>query len=306
MGLMHKIGDVFGLSQGKRNRIVAKWRAFTKWKPPYFRPAVEWGLNKEERDIKITVSLTSYPARIKTVDKTIETLLTQTVKPDRVVLWLGEDKFSCREKDLPKRLLKLRKLGLTIGWVKDLRSYTKLIPALRAYPDDIIITVDDDIFYRQNLIEKLYAPFLSDPSCIYAQTVLRVECDKKGDFTPYNSWKYGHVPMAKSFFNHLEGVGGVLYPPHVMPLETLNESAFKALAPTVDDVWFWCMAIKGNVKICDVYGLGDPPYYRNPCTNDVAALWNINHSVATGNDKQLAAILERYPEIKARLLEETA
>lgn len=306
MRMLHNIANLLGLSRDARNLLMSKWHRLIGWKPSYFRPAVEWGLNKEKRDVKITVSLTSYPARIKTVDKTIETLLTQTVKPDRIVLWLGEDKFPGKENDLPKKLLKLRELGLTIGWVKDLRSYTKLIPALRVYPDDIIITVDDDIFYRPDLIEKLYAPFLSDPSCIYAQTVLRVECDKNGNFTPYNSWKYGHVPMAKSFLNHLEGVGGVLYPPHSMPSETLSESAFKTLAPTVDDVWFWCMAILGNVKICDVYGLGEPPYYRNPCTNDVAALWNINHSVATGNDKQLAAILERYPEIRARLQEENA
>ena len=303
MRILHRIADSLGMARSTRNYIMSRWHALTGWTPSYYHPTKESGLNRGPRDVKITISLTSYPARVKTVDKTIETVLNQTIKPDRVILWLGEDKFPNKEGDLPKKLLRLKNFGLSIGWTRDIRSYTKLLPSMEKYPDDIIITVDDDIFYRPDLVEKLYNSYLSDPNCIHAQTVLRVERDAEGNLTPYNSWRYGIKPGNKSFLNHLEGVGGVLYPPHSLPTEALDESTFRTLAPTVDDVWFWCMAILGNHKICDVYGKGAPSYYRNPRTNDVAALWNTNRQLATGNDRQLAAVLARYPVIWERLKE---
>ena len=56
--------------------------------------------------------------------------------------------FPQREENLPRDLLKLRSFGLTIDWCENLRSYKKLIPAIEKYPDDIIVTADDDVFYH--------------------------------------------------------------------------------------------------------------------------------------------------------------
>ena len=61
--------------------------------------------------------------------KTIKTLLKQTVKPDKVVLWLAEEQFPQKENELPSELLELQNFGLTIKWCTDIRSYKKLIPA---------------------------------------------------------------------------------------------------------------------------------------------------------------------------------
>ena len=57
---------------------------------------------------ELIVSLTSYPARIDTVNQTIETLLNQSLCPDKVILWLAPEKFPNREADLPQQLLDLR------------------------------------------------------------------------------------------------------------------------------------------------------------------------------------------------------
>ena len=95
------------------------------------RKVSEYGLNTEERSPKIIVSLTTFPKRIKTVHITIEQLLTQSVKPDKLILWLAEEQFPNKENDLPEDLLRLREFGLTIGWCKDLRSYKKLLPTLK-------------------------------------------------------------------------------------------------------------------------------------------------------------------------------
>ena len=67
-------------------RIRIKHKLFFNYKP-----AVEYGVTTEKRDTRLIVSLTSFPARIKTVHQTINTLLRQTVKPDHIILWLSED-----------------------------------------------------------------------------------------------------------------------------------------------------------------------------------------------------------------------
>ena len=122
------------------------------------------GINQtKQREKQIIISLTSFPQRINTVIKTIKTLLNQTMKPDMVILWLAPEQFPNKENDLPKELLDLRDFGLTIDWYKDIRSYKKIIPTLKKYPDSIIITTDDDIYYAPDTVETLYKSYLEHP-----------------------------------------------------------------------------------------------------------------------------------------------
>ena len=104
-----------------------------------YKEAVSWGLNEDKRTPQLIVSLTTHPARINYVHYTINTLLTQKLKPDKIILWLEEENFPKGESELPQQLLRLKDLGLTIEWCEKLKSYTKLIPALRKYPDDILL-----------------------------------------------------------------------------------------------------------------------------------------------------------------------
>ena len=105
---------------------------------------MEKGVNETKREYKVIVSLTTFPARINFVHKTISALLNQTFKPDSVVLWLAEEQFP--DKKIPETLLNLQKYGLEVRWCEDIRSFKKLVPSLREFPNDIIVTADDDIF----------------------------------------------------------------------------------------------------------------------------------------------------------------
>ena len=116
-------------------------------KQPINNVVTEWGLNTEKRDVRVIASLTTFPERITSVKETIKALLLQTCKPDELVLWLANEQFPEGEQSLPQDLLALKEFGLTIKWCKDIRSYKKLIPALKEYPNDIIITFDDDYYY---------------------------------------------------------------------------------------------------------------------------------------------------------------
>ena len=82
-------------------------------------------------DRPLIVSLTSYPARYKILPLTLKCLLSQTVRPDEVVLWIAHE-----DRDLlTKEITSLQRFGLTIRFCSDLRSFKKIIPALRTYPD---------------------------------------------------------------------------------------------------------------------------------------------------------------------------
>jgi len=79
------------------------------------------GVSDEIRKPQLIVSLTSYPARINSVHITINTLLQQSLKPNKVILWLASEQFPNKENDLPDNLLRLKDYGLTIEWCdKDL------------------------------------------------------------------------------------------------------------------------------------------------------------------------------------------
>lgn len=148
------------------------------------------GLNKSPRAEKVIVSLTSYDLRINEAKYAIYSLLNQSFPPDKLILWLDEDSFPRREKDLPRDLLELRDFGLTIDWCENLRSYKKLIPALEKYPDDIIVTADDDIFYRPDWLKILYDAHLKEPDCVVAHRAHRIRLDAQGNIYPYNLWHF--------------------------------------------------------------------------------------------------------------------
>lgn len=88
------------------------------------------GITKNKRKTKLIVSFTSYPARIYYLPYVVYSLLIQSVKPDKLILWLAKEQFPNLENDLPQSLLKLKNNGLTIKWCRDIKSYKKLIPAV--------------------------------------------------------------------------------------------------------------------------------------------------------------------------------
>ena len=68
---------------------------------------------------RLIVSLTTYPARISSVWITVTSLLQQTKKPGKVVLWLAVEQFPDRR--IPKSLKRLERRGLEIRFCEDIK-----------------------------------------------------------------------------------------------------------------------------------------------------------------------------------------
>lgn len=260
------------------------------------------GKSEPMRPRPLIVSLTSFPARIHAVDRTIRSILLQSVKPDNIVLWLAPEQFPGRERDLPVRLLRLRAFGLSIEWYPDIRSYKKLIPALKAYPDCVIVTADDDMLYRREWLEILYRTYLEKPEFVHCHRITKFFLE--GDAFRIVVGGYDHY-TEPSFLHKLTGCGGVLYPPGALHADAVEEALARSLAPTNDDIWFWLMAVRNGVRISVPEGHMADLYYVKS-TQDGPKLSADNDGAAGLFWAQFRQILDAYPSLEHRLREEAA
>lgn len=211
------------------------------------------GVTDAKREQELIVSLTTIPERIGTIHLCLESLLRQSIKPDRIILWLSESNEPSRPKisagELPPALTKLVQRGLEIRWCEDIRSFRKIMPALRAFPDALIVTADDDIFYPRNWLRKLYAAYQREPQYIHCHRAHLIKYNPSGVPLPYRQWNFlapGHQGPSLDLFPTTGG--GVLYAPGHLHREVLNEQAFLELCPKADDVWLKVMSIMNDVK----------------------------------------------------------
>lgn len=252
-----------------------------------------------DKDDNIVISLTSYPARIKTVHKTLETLLNQTVKANNIVLWLAPEQFPNKEADLPQDLLNLKDKGITIDWYKDIRSYKKIIPTLEKYPDAIIITADDDILYPMNWVEALYSMYKKAPDVIWCHRAHKMIV--KNNILPYDKWKKHINNSVPSYSNFCTSGGGVLYPRKCFYSDIDKEDLYTKLCPTADDIWLWAMCILNHRKI-NVVPMNMKTLTLIDGTQETS-LKSINVEDKR-NDLQVKNIINTYPEILELLKKE--
>lgn len=224
------------------------------------------GINEsEDREEKIIVSLTSFPARINKVYYAIKSLMLQTYKPDAIVLWLAEEQFP--NKVLPSNIELLIEKGLTIKWCNDLRSHKKYYYALQEQKNnELIITYDDDIIYEADSIEKLMVSHKEYPTCIICNRGHEMMLLDNGKLDEYSRWKIqSSTGVNQPALLIMPSTGnGCLYPYNCMPKVTFDWDLIKENALTADDIWMRFCSLKNRVKVvktreeiailCNVWG----------------------------------------------------
>ena len=106
----------------------------------------------------LVVTMTSWVKRIGNVKKVVESIMNNTVKPDRVYLNLSKTEFDSERIKIPKDLIDYFNSDdrLIMNWVdgENTKSMKKVFPILKELnDDDIIIDADDDILFPVDLIE---------------------------------------------------------------------------------------------------------------------------------------------------------
>ena len=184
------------------------------------------GTDSLSDDARIIVSFTSYPARISFVPEVLESLYVQSKKPDKIVLWLAKEQFPNREKDLPKQLIDDVAAGkLDIRWCDNLGSHKKYFYAMQEFPNDLIIIVDDDVYYHPDAIKTLYNRHIDFPDCIVGLYNKIILIDDENTILPYKKWPFGIYIDYPSMQLMPTGVGGVLYPPNSVDPCIFDKSA---------------------------------------------------------------------------------
>jgi hypothetical protein len=248
------------------------------------------GINTEPREEQYLVSLTSFPARIDDVWIAIECLLKQTFKPDKIILWLAITQFP--DKKIPDSLKKLQPRGLEVRFCEeDLRAHKKYFYTLKEFPNAHIITVDDDLYYDNGLLENLYILHKKYPQHIATNRAHKMIFTSNNETKLYRKWGHNVSSKNASHLLFATGGGGTLYPANSLHAETCNKEVFKNVCFMADDIWLKCMALKQGTKV-----VTNTIYNKDPLTirkSQMEKLVSAN-VLSGGNDKQLKDVCAHY------------
>jgi hypothetical protein len=245
----------------------------------------------DKNEGRIIVSLTSFPLRIGRLWLVIETILRQTKKPDKIILWLSKDQFP-RLDILPKKLMKQMDRGLEIRLVnEDIRSHKKYYYTLIEFPIDYLLTIDDDILYRSTMVEDLFNYSNINPLSIISQYSREIKW-QEGKPKSYALWPIIQKETPPNHYSFFGSGGGTLFPSFCLDSEVLNKDLFMRLAPTADDVWLNAMCRLKGTKIVSTsyYSLNLPVINKSDVTLD-----SINNGLDL-NDVQITSIRNHFKD----------
>lgn len=251
----------------------------------------------------VVISMTSFPEAVPYAIGAIKSLINGAVLPDKIILYLTFSQFE--DSALPEGLLNLAKDNPIFeirDYPEDIRSYRKLIPALKDFPDSIIVTVDDDVIYHKYMLKQLL-----DLHKKFPESVLAHRAKKMNPELPYKKWKkfrWYHFLTKRIHHDPLiiqTGVGGVLYPPHSLRSDMTRGELFRQIAPTTDDLWFWAAGVANGRTVIPVpFGKNKPKGLGKP---KQLSLKTVNFKRGEDrNSRALKNILDHFPEIKSKIL----
>ncbi|MBU2956869.1 glycosyltransferase family 2 protein [Paracoccus sp. 1_MG-2023] len=232
----------------------------------------------------LVVSLTSHAARFGTLKPTLQSILRQDIRPDAVILWVGQDDLD----QLPRNIRDLP--GLELRSCRDLRSYTKIVPTLRAHPDAHVVTADDDVHYEQGWLAGL-VDAARNGAAVACHRAHRVAMEAPGRPAPYDMWDHNIDAPDAGPQVFLTGVCGVIYAPGALHPDVLRDDLFTTLAPSSDDVWLYWMHRLNGVEAVKIGGRRRILEWEG--SQDIC-LRQTNTQAGTGNDRAIAALMDRY------------
>lgn len=210
-------------------------------------------LNDKPREKKIVCTLTTFPDRIDTVQYTIKSLFMQSMKPDRIVLWLADSEF--KDYDFPESIKKLQESGLEIRYCENVfghKRYYKMIE--EQGEDELIVMFDDDIIFPKYLLERLYDKWLKFPDCVICDRGQLMTFDGDDILNPGRWSCITKVGIDKPSYRLLASPGGgCLFPPHALYKDANNTDIISKYALKTGDIWLMFMAVQNDTQIVRTY-----------------------------------------------------
>lgn len=290
-GILYLIGNMVGYPvRSIRNRKIKKQRDNLYKSVMEREIPSDICLNLKE-DVRVVVSVTSYPDRFPALAFCIKSLLLQSELPDRIIVYLGSD---TKPSDITPELKKYEKYGVEyrIDPDRDLKPHKKYFYAMQEYPEALVITVDDDLVYPDDMVKDLLNAHEAHEDVICARRVHKMAFYRDGRVKPYLLWKK-EVSNCRQASKKLlaTGGGGVLYPPHSISNKAFDSDAIESLCLGADDIWLKCMEIIQGTNVMYVPSL--VVYAVIPDTQK-KALKNENTMGRNLNDIYFEAVKKAY------------
>ncbi|MEZ9421681.1 glycosyltransferase family 2 protein [Vibrio breoganii] len=221
----------------------------------------------------------------------IESIGRQTLKADKIILWLDKNEFT--ENNLPFRLRRMESRGLSIRYCENFKSYKKIIPALLEFKNSNVVTIDDDIVYKPSLIEELVKEHLFYPNSIIGHRCHEITRGKDGNILPYIKWKHDTKSNIENRDIFITTGGGTLFPPNAIASEFLNYELISSLCPNADDVWVKGVSIISNVecrKVSNESEFSCENYFLDSNGDELS----LSNFYKNGNDIQIAEFSKHF------------
>lgn len=263
-----------------------------KYLPKYFQSTQYQfpSLNQNRRNTEIICSLTTFPARIDQVWVAIECLFRQSIQPDRIILWLSKEQFP--DSKLPESLISQQKRGLEIEFVEDdLKAHKKYHYALKRFPNALICTFDDDLYYDRESIKNLLTMHQSFSDKIITNRAHKITFDAEGHILPYRMWKHNVIDSKPSMNLFVTGGYGTIYKTHFFSDALFNIDTLKKLSYFADDVWLKGMSALKGVDVVTNRRYGKDPIPILSSQHEKLVTSNV---LSGGNDKQFIAVKKYF------------
>lgn len=240
------MADLASGSGSSANRLVREFRRATArfanvtatsfardlWRAATIGRRVPALSNPPNRHERVVVTLTTTAARAHGLRPVIASLLDQTEQPDRIVLALPRRSLS----GAPYPDIATLNLPAGVETIEcdDIGPATKLLPALRAEPDAVLIVVDDDVIYPDRFVETLLRAHRENRQAAFGY---RGVCLMPG--TPFRELDHVFASgvSAETKVDVLFGTWGYLVPPGALGDAVHDLAAAPEGVRWVDDVW---------------------------------------------------------------------
>lgn len=256
----------------------------------------------------VYVSLTSISKNQSELFLTLQSMLRQTKRPDKVFIYLSEEP-SFFDEGFKNKVISHKELNdllsqhsdlFHVAWGSDIGPYGKLLPILKDKwnEDCCIITIDDDTEYHQSLVENLFADY-EKHNCVISYRGFVPNIKHVSEMTYDNRiMNIGLLGVSKDHHKHLynfsTGKGGVLYHPsffHKTENLIFEKKIYLESCATADDVWFVLVRILNNVPC---YLEGKQWYTKDNSTCGLFVNFNHNNNK---NNVHIRKTIERLKQI---------
>ena len=165
-----------------------------------------------------------------------------------------------------------------------------MIPALKAQGNLPIITIDDDLYFENELFFHLMINHYLYPDAIIAARVHRLSVNESGDVLPFGDW-HKHYDLSEGPSRDLMPTSGAgtLFPPKAMHEDVTDVSLYTKLSHNTDDLWWYFQARRKGTLIRRLSGLDHLNFIES--TQDVGLWKNGNQD---RNEINLKALLSQY------------